>query len=126
MDNKKAGKLLYSELTSKIIECFYEVYNSLGVGFNREIYEKSLYLELKSKGLSVIENYGLEIHYRKEKVGEEHVDLLVENKVLLQIYNDKALDKYKEDRLYNQLKSSDYEVGMLLNFGKTPELKRKG
>ena len=126
MDKKKGVKLLHSDLTSKIIECFYEVYNRLGLGFSRKIYVKSLSLELTNKGLSVDENHEVEIHYRTEKVGEEQVDLLVENKVILQLFNDKHLDKYKEQQVYNQLRSSAYEVGMILNFGEIPEFKRKG
>ena len=126
MDKKKGVKLLHSDLTSKIIECFYEVYNNLGLGFSQKIYVKSLYLELANKGLSVVKNHSIEIHYRAEKVGEEQVDLLVENKVILQLFNDKHLDKYKEQQVYNQLRSSAYEVGMILNFGESPEFKRKG
>ena len=116
----------HNELTEKIIECFYKVYNNLGYGFIEKVYERAMVIELKRINMFVISQPQLFVYYDNgEQIGDFNCDLLVENTVIVEL---KAKSKIIEDfeaQLLNYLNSSDYEVGLLLNFGVKPEVKRK-
>ena len=117
--------LLHQELTDVIIKTFYEVYNELGYGFLEKVYQNSLYLELKNKGLKIEAQKKIIVYYKGTEVGEYYADLIVENVVILEL---KAVDyivKDFENQILNYLRSTDCEVGLLLNFGKKPEFRRK-
>lgn len=116
---------LHSALTSKIIKCFYAVYNTLGYGFLEKVYENSLLIELKLRGLKVEAQRQIDVFYVDEKVGVYFADLIVEDTVIVEIKASDALCEENEFQLINYLKASDIEIGLLLNFGKKPEFKRK-
>ncbi len=115
----------YKALTSEIIEAFYKVYNTLGYGFLEAVYEKSLYLELKNKGMNVVRQQRIEVFYENQSVGIYFADLLVDNHVVVEIKAAATLRKEHEIQLLNYLKATNIEVGLLLNFGKEPEIKRR-
>lgn len=118
-------KLLHHELTNAIIKTFYEVYNELGYGFLEKVYQNAMYLELKNKGFQVEAQKKIKVYYKGIEVGEYYADLIVENLVILEL---KAVDyivKDFENQILNYLRSTECEVGLLLNFGKKPEFKRK-
>lgn len=116
---------LHKELTSKIIEAFYKVYNSLGFGFLEKVYENALKYELESMHLKVEKQKPIDVYYREIKVGEYFADLMVENKVILELKAAEFLIEEHELQLINYLKATEIEVGLLLNFGKKPEIRRK-
>ncbi len=118
-------EFLHSALTSKIIKCFYAVYNTLGYGFLEKVYENSLLIELKLRGLKVEAQRQIDVLYADEKVGVYFADLIVEDTVIVEIKASDALCEENEFQLINYLKASDIEIGLLLNFGKKPEFKRK-
>lgn len=118
-------EFLHSALTSKIIKCFYAVYNTLGYGFLEKVYENSLLIELKLRGLKVEAQRQIDVFYADEKVGVYFADLIVEDTVIVEIKASDALCEENEFQLINYLKASDIEIGLLLNFGKKPEFKRK-
>jgi GxxExxY protein len=118
-------ELLHQRLTDAIIKTFYEVYNELGYGFLGKVYQNSMYLELKNKGYQVEAQKKIKVYYKGAEVGEYYADLIVENLIILEL---KAVDyivKDFENQILNYLRSTDCEVGLLLNFGKKPEFKRK-
>lgn len=115
----------HSDITDKIINCFYTVYNTLGYGFLERVYEKSLYIELKKSGLDVKPQYPISVFYHNELVGEYFADLLIDNSVIIELKACEALNQSHENQLVNYLKATEIEVGLLLNFGKKPEIKRK-
>lgn len=118
-------ELLHQRLTDAIIKTFYEVYNELGYGFLEKVYQNSMYLELKNKGYQVEAQKKIKVYYKGAEVGEYYADLIVENLIILEL---KAVDyivKDFENQILNYLRSTDCEVGLLLNFGKKPEFKRK-
>ena len=115
----------FSELTNNIINCFYKVYNKLGYGFLEKVYENSLNYELESKGLSVESQKPIRVYYREQLVGEYFADLIVDNKIIIELKANKFLSPEDEAQILNYLKATKYEVGLLLNFGKKPEVKRK-
>jgi GxxExxY protein len=117
--------LLHQELTDVIIKTFYEVYNELGYGFLEKVYQNSLYLELKNKGYNVEAQKRINVYYKGTEVGEYFADLIVENTVILELKAADTIVQDFENQILNYLRATDCEVGLLLNFGKKPEFKRK-
>jgi GxxExxY protein len=118
-------ELLHKELTDLILKTFYEVYNELGYGFLEKVYHNALYLELKNKGLHVVGQKKVDVFYKGLKVGEYYADIIVEDKVILELKAAEFVVEEFEIQLINYLRGTDCEVGLLLNFGKKPEFKRK-
>ncbi len=116
---------LHKELTEKIINCFYKVYNTLGFGFLEKVYENSLSIELRKIGLNVEAQKSIKVHYEGNLVGDYYADLIVEDLIILELKAADALVEENELQLINYLKATDKEIGLLLNFGKQPEIRRK-
>jgi GxxExxY protein len=115
----------HKELTDKIIQAFYCVYNELGFGFLENVYQNALYFELQNKGFAVEPQKRIDVYYQAQLVGKYKADLVVNDLVILEL---KAVDYLVEEhefQLINYLKSTDKEVGLLLNFGMKPEIRRK-
>lgn len=119
------AELMYKDLTEKIIKIFLEVYNLLGYGYSKDIYLEALNLEMKNQGLDFERNISKDVIYKDIKVGEYKFDFVSEEKVLLYIATVEELNERIEYVLVNQLKSTKFEVGLVLNFGKRPEVRRK-
>jgi GxxExxY protein len=111
-------------LKEKIIGIFYYVYNELGYGFLECVYEESLVIALHQAGLGANRQIPLSVWFRGHKVGEFRADVLVENRVLLELKSARSLDPAHEAQLLHYLKSTEVEVGMLLNFGARPQFRR--
>jgi GxxExxY protein len=120
MDNHK-----HSELTEKIIKAFYKVYNTLGYGFLEKVYENALFIEPESIGLNVKKQEPIKVYYEEKEVGVYFADLIVDNTIIIELKSAEYLCKEHESQLTNYLKATEIEVGLLLNFGKKPEVKRK-
>lgn len=120
MDNYK-----HSEITEKIIKAFYKVYNTLGYGFLEKIYENALLIELESIGFNVNKQEPIKVYYEENEVGVYFADLIVEESVIIELKATEYLREEHESQLINYLKATEIEVGLLLNFGKKPEVKRK-
>ncbi|MFH1159455.1 MAG: GxxExxY protein [bacterium] len=117
--------LLCKDLTDKIIWVFYKVYNELGFGFLEKVYENAMMIELRKNGLSCSRQQRVEVFYFGEQVGEYFADIIVNNSVILELKAAEFLAPEHEAQLINYLKGTNIEVGLLLNFGKKPEFKRK-
>ena len=122
---KQPTKFKHGTITNKVIQSFYEVYNGLGIGFEKEIYKNGLEVAIKGLGLDVQKDKKIEIEFKGEQLGQTQLDLVVEEKVLLLVTSSKQIEEYGEQKLYNQLKASPYKVGLILNFGVNPKFKRK-
>jgi GxxExxY protein len=116
---------LHSEVTGKLLQTFYRIYNGLGVGFPKKLYINALIHELHKAGLRAEQNTSIEIYYDQVDIGEVPVDIIVENIVLLEVHTDNEVVASNGQVLYNKLRSSIYEVGLLLNFGHFPGHVRK-
>jgi GxxExxY protein len=116
---------LHQDLTSKIISCFYKVYNALGFGFLEKVYENAMLIELNNIGLFVERQKPISVFYNEKLVGEYFADIIVDNKVIIELKAAESLIVEHELQLINYLKATDIEVGLLLNFGKKPEVRRK-
>jgi GxxExxY protein len=115
----------HEQLTEQIIRAFYTVYHTLGYGFLEKVYENSLAIELRKLGLAVVQQAEIKVYYAGVVVGEYYADLLVADAVIVEIKAARALLAEHEAQLLNYLKATPYEVGLLLNFGPKPEIKRK-
>jgi len=117
--------MIHQENTSEIIKCFYKVYNTLGFGFLEKVYENALYLEMKNQGLSCSKQVPITVFYKEIAVGEYYADIIVENKIILELKAAETLVEEHELQLINYLKATNLEIGLLLNFGKEPQIRRK-
>jgi GxxExxY protein len=117
--------LLYKEITDKIIRCLYNVYDELGTGFLESIYEKSLMIELIEMGLKVENQKDLKVYYKNHLVGDFKADIIVENKIIIEIKAVSKLIPQHEAQLLNYLKATNIKVGLIVNFGEKLEFKRK-
>ena len=117
--------MLHQSLTHQIIACYYRVYNTLGYGFLEKVYENAMILEFKGSGLRCDQQMPIEVLYTGQVVGSYFSDIIVENVVILELKAAKELSEEHEAQLINYLKATRFEVGVLLNFGKTSEFKRK-
>jgi len=120
-----SNNYLYSDISEKIIKAFYNVYNKLGYGFLEKVYENSLMIELKKFNLECENQKRIDVFYDHNKVGEYYADIIVENKIIVELKTFESLSKEHEIQLVNYLKGSNIEVGLLLNFGKEPQHRRK-
>lgn len=116
--------MLYKELTWKILEACFEVSNELGSGFLESVYQSALMIALKQKGLSVQSQSPLSVCFRGEQVGQFFADILVENKVIIELKAVSALTGEHQAQVLNYLKGTGKEVGLLINFGK-PKMEYK-
>jgi GxxExxY protein len=110
--------LLHEELTRGILEACFEVSNELGSGFLESVYEKALLLALHQKGLKAVDDVPLSVTFRGAAVGEFFADIIVEDKVLLELKAVQALAPEHQSQVINYLKATGIEVGLLINFGR--------
>lgn len=125
MSTDNAMALKHEQLTGRIINAFYKVYNELGFGFLEKVYENALALELESTGLRVGRQRPIKVHYLGRQVGDYYADLMIEGLVIIELKCAEALCEAHEAQLLNYLKATDIEVGLLLNFGPKPAFRRK-
>ena len=118
-------EFLHKEITSKIIQSFYKVYNILGYGFLEKVYENAMRIEISKSGLHVEQQKNIKVFYESEQVGDYYADLLVENLIIVELKAAETICDEHETQLLNYLKATDIEVGLLINFGKKAEIKRK-
>lgn len=109
--------MLYEDITKRILEACFEVSNELGIGYLESVYEKALLIALRQKGLKAENQVPLQVRFRGEVVGEFFVDILVEDKILIELKIVNALTKESYAQTINYLKATDIEVGLLINFG---------
>ncbi len=116
---------LHQEITEKIIKGYYKVYNTLGYGFLEKVYENSLAIELKNMGLDIKCQQPIKVMYENNIVGEYFADILVNNLIIIELKACSELNNEHECQLINYLKATNIELGLLMNFGKKAEYKRK-
>ncbi|GAB1429701.1 GxxExxY protein [Ignavibacteria bacterium] len=118
-------ELLHKNITDIVIKAFYQVYNELGFGFLERVYQNAMYYELQSQGLLCEAEKPIKVYYKNLTVGDYRADIILENKIIIELKAAQSLVYEHELQLINYLKATDIEVGLLLNFGEKPEFKRK-
>ena len=115
----------HQDKTEKIIQAFYKVYNNLGYGFLEKVYQKALVIELTKMGFDCKTEYPVRVFYEGTQVGDYRADVIVDDCIIVENKAAVTLVEENEFQLINYLKATEIEVGLLLNFGKTPQFKRK-
>ncbi len=107
-------------LTASVIGAFYEVYNTLGFGFLERVYQKALERELRARGHDVNREYRAAVYYKGEVLEEQRVDMLVDQRLVVETKAASDLPKIARRQLYNYLRATRLELGLLLHFGPEP------
>jgi len=122
---KKTANYLHSEITEQILKAYLKDYNKLGYGFLEKVYENEMMIELKRLDLLCEKQKSLNVSYDGLIIGEYYADIIVNECVIIELKAAENLCQEHECQLVNYLKASEIEVGILLNFGKRPEFKRR-
>ncbi len=123
--DKKDKGMLYGELTRSIIGCAFEVINELGSGFLESVYERAMMIALSDAGLPAEAQKPIGIEYRGRQVGDFYADILVDDRVIVELKAVKALAPEHEAQVINYLNATGVRVGLLINFGSSKlEFKR--
>lgn len=116
----------FKEITEKIIGAAYKVYNRMGYGFLETVYEKCMLIELRKLGLDVVTQKSIKVCYDNEVVGEYKADIIVNDKIIVELKSISQITTAHEVQLVNYLVATGLEVGLILNFAeKKVEVKRK-
>lgn len=115
----------HSHITELIIKAFYKVYNTLGYGFLEKVYENAMLIELRNQGLRAENQKGIKVYYDEVEIGNYLADIIVEDLIIIELKATEALCEEHEAQLINYLKATNREVGLLFNFGRTAQFKRK-
>jgi GxxExxY protein len=105
-----------NEITFAINGAVFEVNRVLGPGFLEKVYENALLIELENRGLKAEAQAPIQVSYKGEAVGNYVADILVEEKVIVELKTVERLDKIHEAQLLNYLKATGIRVGLLVNF----------
>lgn len=116
--------LLHEELTHSVIAAFYEVYNTLGCGFLEHLYLTALERELKTRGHKVSRELSVWVTYKGEELGQQRLDMVVDDVLVVEAKSTHALHPSASRQLYNYLRATNLELGLLLHFGPTPHFYR--
>jgi GxxExxY protein len=119
-----SNKLLHGEITDQILGGCFSVYRKWGFGFLERVYANSLEIELSRRGLHVRRELPVQLRYLGVPVGAYRIDMLVNDKVIVEVKAQSTLSIADEKQLTNYLKATDIEVGIVFNFGPDPKFQR--
>jgi GxxExxY protein len=118
MNKKPANKnLLFPELSYRIMRAVFEVHNHLGPGFTEDIYEEALALELASQAIPFERQKQIQVKYKDRMVGNYRLDLVIENKIILELKAVSELNDIFQAQLHSYLCATGLQLGILINFG---------
>ena len=124
-ENTVKMELLHKDLTDKIIQVFFKVYRELGYGFLEKVYHNAMLIELNLQGFDCQSQQKINVYYHSREIGEYYSDITVNGLIILELKASEALVEANENQLINYLRATKCEIGLLFNFGKNPEFRRK-
>jgi GxxExxY protein len=116
--------MLHGDLTGKVLEIFYGVYNELGYGFLESVYRDAMLVALREAGFRAEKEVRIDVWFRGSLVGSFVADIIVEDLVILELKSARAIDPAHEAQTLNYLRATHVEVALILNFGAKPEFRR--
>ncbi len=116
--------LRHGELTEKIIGIFFSIYNELGHGFLESVYEQAFSIALAENGIFFQRQISVPVWFHGQQIGDFRADLLVEQKVIVELKTGRGIDPAWEKQLLNYLRATEIEVGLLFNFGPEAQFRR--
>ena len=117
-------KYSHQEITAEIINAAYKVHNMLGYGFLEKVYHNALVIELENRNFLVESQRQINVLYDEKVVGEFYADVLVDDKVIVEIKSTDTHNPLFEAQLLNYLKASGIKIGLIINFGPSVKVKR--
>ena len=112
------------ELTRRVLKVFYDVYNEIGFGYLESVCQRAMQLALREDGLAFEAQRPLTVWFRGRAVGQFKADLIVQDVVLVELKCTRALERANEAQVLNYLRATTIEIGLLLNFGPAPQVRR--
>lgn len=117
--------LLYEDVSKIILDSAYEVHRIIGTGFLEKVYENALKYELEIRGLKCEAQKAIEVYYKDITAGHYYADLVIDNKIIVELKSVSSLSSEHFAQLLNYLKGTGYRLGILINFGNSKlEFKR--
>ena len=113
------AKLLYKDESYKIRGSCFNVYNALGGGIKEKIIQRAFFKELMSMGLSADKEARIDIFYKQEKIGIYIPDIIVNDKIMIEIKSKPFITNEDKKQFWGYLKGSKYKLGFLVGF--TPQ-----
>ena len=117
--------LVEEALTRSVIGAFYDVYNTLGYGFNESLYVKALMRELVARGHRVHREVFVVVMYKGERLGHQRIDMIVDDKLVVETKSTERIPQSSLRQLFSYLRATRLEVGLLLHFGPDPRFHRQ-
>ena len=117
--------MITDEMSGNVIKCAYKVHNTLGAGFLEKVYENALAIELRKNGFEVAQQINIPVFYNEIQVGDYYADLLVNNKLIIEVKAIENLQAKHEVQLVNYLAGTNLDIGLLIDFGSSVKVKRK-
>lgn len=117
--------MIEQALSNELIRAFYNVHHEHGHGFLESVYSNSLAIELEHMGIAIRREVPIVIRYRGRNVGRYRIDLLVADRILVEVKANAKLAEQDQRQLLNYLKATPYELGFLFNFGPSPSFLRR-
>jgi GxxExxY protein len=115
----------HSELSKQIIAAAYSVHKELGYGFLEKVYKNALAIELADSGIKCNMEVPLKVLYHNKTVGDYYADMIVDNKIIVEVKAVSDLVVTHEVQLVNYLKATGIQIGLLINFGESEKVKRR-
>ena len=120
-DNKKTihtdGKLIYADTTYKVRGCAFNVFNELGNGHKEAVYQKALEKELIQQNIPYKKESSINVNYKGESIGNYRPDFIIDDKIIIELKAVEFLPVSFEKQLVHYLKSTEFKLGILINFG---------
>ena len=113
------ANIIYPDLSYKIMRAIFEVHKKLGPGFLESVYEKALIEELSGRGMQVETEKVIDLTYKGKKIGIHRLDLIVDDKVVIELKTVERFSIHHKAQLTSYLKASGYKLGILVNFSKS-------
>jgi GxxExxY protein len=118
------SRFAHARLTREVIGAFFDVYNELEYGLPEQVYRSAMGIVLAERGFLCRSEVRLEVHFHGQHIGSYRADMIIEDRVILELKAGAALPPGSKAQLINYLRLSRLEVGLLLFFGPSPEFER--
>ena len=116
MDENKS--IIHKEFSYKIIELALEVHNELGCGFLEKVYENALMILLDREGIPARQQAPADVYFQNKVVGQYFADILVDNKIILELKTIEAIANIHKAQVLNYLRATGIKLGLIMNFAK--------
>ena len=117
-------ELIERRLTHSVIGAFFEVYNTLGYGFLEHLYVRAMEWELRARSHRVAREVSVRVLYKESQLGLQRLDLIVDDKLVIEVKASADLHRAASRQLYNYLRATNLRIGLLLHFGPQPSFHR--